>query len=490
MRTIIYSILLSVILFAGFYNIENAYAQGVDTAGGVNVPGTWYVGEGLKHGDYFEYRLCELDLNDCAPIIMKMWVKGDRQKATETFWDVDTVVIDGNKIVKGNMGLGTVVPEPIDQTENLFYYSRALKSSIVWLSAFTTGDESDFIHGPKSFTQPAWGKIGAIGGSQLIPKRAETITTPIGTLDTVVVGWYSGENNDIWILDDFPFPVKGLAYAWVTTGIAPIMFDFEILKYEENVTSDPFVDVVGTIDEKALIGCPTKLFDYVGESQSTNTFSMKLEYSYAPKNPKVGCDIDFKINFKNKYNENEFVDQVHYDLWVVDDKGNKLRSHAEEIGRDELFTGFGQAHISFTVKEPPGENHYAIFVYGVSPQSVEPPGDLAGYTIIDVDIVQNSKVSFPDAKGDLDIPPWIKNNAKWWSEGQIDDTSFVSGIQYLINQDIMKIPSTSQGTGSGSNDIPPWIKNNADWWANGLISDDDFVSGIQYLIQNGIMRIN
>ena len=26
------------------------------------------------------------------------------------------------------------------------------------------------------------------------------------------------------------------------------------------------------------------------------------------------------------------------------------------------------------------------------------------------------------------IPDWIKNNAGWWSDGQIDDNSFVSGI--------------------------------------------------------------
>ena len=89
----------------------------------------------------------------------------------------------------------------------------------------------------------------------------------------------------------------------------------------------------------------------------------------------------------------------------------------------------------------------------------------------------------------LEIPSWIKNNAAWWSSGQIDDNSFVQGIQYMIKEGIMKIPKTQQGTGSGSNEIPGWIRNNADWWSKGLISDNDFVQGIQWLIQNGIMRI-
>ena len=87
------------------------------------------------------------------------------------------------------------------------------------------------------------------------------------------------------------------------------------------------------------------------------------------------------------------------------------------------------------------------------------------------------------------IPSWIKNNAGWWADGSIDDSSFVQGIQYLIKEGIMKIPPTTQGTGTGSNQIPSWIKNNAGWWADGSIDDSSFVQGIQYLIKEGIMKI-
>jgi len=38
--------------------------------------------------------------------------------------------------------------------------------------------------------------------------------------------------------------------------------------------------------------------------------------------------------------------------------------------------------------------------------------------------------------------------------------------------------------------IPDWIKNNAGWWADGLIDNSSFVSGIQWLISNGIMSIS
>jgi len=110
-------------------------------------------------------------------------------------------------------------------------------------------------------------------------------------------------------------------------------------------------------------------------------------------------------------------------------------------------------------------------------------GLLILFTIFTVLLFSNKSFS-----EELQIPPWVKNNAKWWSEGQIGNDDFVKGIQYLIQVGIMKIPQTQSETGS-SQQIPIWIKNNAGWWANGTISDNDFVKGIQYLIQIGIMKI-
>ena len=87
------------------------------------------------------------------------------------------------------------------------------------------------------------------------------------------------------------------------------------------------------------------------------------------------------------------------------------------------------------------------------------------------------------------IPEWIRNNAKWWVQGGISDSEFVSGIQFLIKEEIMIIPDTKGTQTSNPKTIPEWVKNNADWWSQGLISDDDFVKGIQYLIVNGIIIV-
>ena len=53
----------------------------------------------------------------------------------------------------------------------------------------------------------------------------------------------------------------------------------------------------------------------------------------------------------------------------------------------------------------------------------------------------------------------------------------------------MIIPETAQGYG-GSDEIPGWIKNNAAWWANGQIDDNTFVSGIQHLVKVGIIKVS
>ena len=57
----------------------------------------------------------------------------------------------------------------------------------------------------------------------------------------------------------------------------------------------------------------------------------------------------------------------------------------------------------------------------------------------------NSQSILKDQKNN-EIPAWIKNNAEWWAAGAIDDNSFIQGIQFLVKENILKIPPTLQGT--------------------------------------------
>ena len=87
------------------------------------------------------------------------------------------------------------------------------------------------------------------------------------------------------------------------------------------------------------------------------------------------------------------------------------------------------------------------------------------------------------------IPSWIKNNAGWWADNKINDKDFISGIEHLIENKIIKV-STYVNKENSTDTIPSWIKNNAGWWSSGKISDNDFLTGIEYLIENSIINVN
>jgi phosphonate transport system substrate-binding protein len=42
------------------------------------------------------------------------------------------------------------------------------------------------------------------------------------------------------------------------------------------------------------------------------------------------------------------------------------------------------------------------------------------------------------------IPSWIKNNAGFWADGDIDDTTFLNGIEFLIENEIINVSSESK----------------------------------------------
>ena len=86
------------------------------------------------------------------------------------------------------------------------------------------------------------------------------------------------------------------------------------------------------------------------------------------------------------------------------------------------------------------------------------------------------------------IPNWVKNVAGFWCQDQIDDASFVEGIQYLIDNGIIVVPAKSKVI-SDTQEVPQWVKNNACWWSEGSITDLDFASGIEYLVREGIIVV-
>ena len=93
----------------------------------------------------------------------------------------------------------------------------------------------------------------------------------------------------------------------------------------------------------------------------------------------------------------------------------------------------------------------------------------------------------------LVIPDWVKNNADVWSKGLISDRDFAAALGYMMKEKIIQVENVkvdSEGliVIDENLHLPIWIKNNAEWWADGLITDDDFVRGLQFFVENGIIK--
>jgi len=96
---------------------------------------------------------------------------------------------------------------------------------------------------------------------------------------------------------------------------------------------------------------------------------------------------------------------------------------------------------------------------------------------------------------DAQIPGWIKDVASWWANDQISENEFVTGIEYLINNNIILLHSIPcnekiESQYGDTKSVPDWIKNNASWWSDNLIDDTDFINGLQYLIKHKIVKID
>ncbi len=213
--------------------------------------------------------------------------------------------------------------------------------------------------------------------------------------------------------------------------------------------------------------------------QTPTTVNISWDESYG-----AGDEVSFEITF---FDENRgLINDIRYAISFIDENEQEL----------ERFSGVDPQNPGIVAPEgidvqkiripTQGQYRIDILVYGTGLDYNE---KYAGIGSGIIEIGPSLAKTTPKVQPLTAIPSWIKNNAGWWADGSIDDSSFVQGIQFLIKEDVLKIPPTTQGSSSGSNEIPSWIKNNAGWWADGSIDDNSFVQGIQFLIKEGIMRI-
>jgi hypothetical protein len=209
--------------------------------------------------------------------------------------------------------------------------------------------------------------------------------------------------------------------------------------------------------------------DNLSLSTVTGNGQFRIDLSWEPQNIESGSKTLFMFDIMDIFLIDKLV-SVSYDLSIVYD-GKKI---------------FEKSGISSDTKSKQDQIEFLIPDYVTGPIMLQFE-NLSGNELANafLPVVVNRMGN------EISIPDWIRNNAGWWATDKIDDSSFLQGIQYLIKEKIMLIPQTEKSPDTdAAQSVPAWVKNNAGWWAEGEIDDKTFVSGIQYLIKVGIIKVS
>ena len=170
-----------------------------------------------------------------------------------------------------------------------------------WLSAYATAHIDESQKGPKAFADISWGKIANIGGEQIRPKEIEDVTVPAGTWETVRISWKTGGYvSNVWVVDDFPFPIKAATLVHVSEGIPPQEYEFVLRDYKQYVQENPFADIVPTGSDRLPPWCDDDVQRTVVVKKATEHHHYQVHVSYGPEDPAEECEMEWLIKFIKK----------------------------------------------------------------------------------------------------------------------------------------------------------------------------------------------
>lgn len=300
---------------------------------------SWYLGKGVKPDTYYTYEIKSADTNQGQPFSITLYFK--EYNATGKHWVVPTYVVDQGKVYNGTFYLSDLdltalgsSPVPPEMAK----YRGAYATSLGWLAAYV----------PKpgqSLSSASWGKIAAIGGSEIKPSGSAKITTPAGTFDTVAVGYYKGITNSIYIDRNLPFPVKAQTYADVTTGTPPTQYAYEL---KAMGTGQPAIPKTQTEIPKPPLTLLTPRGSY------------NLQLLWEPVEIKAGQVTHFGVVFAD--DKNSIVPRVTFGFEITDQDDKVLKNFDNQrapdgIGKvDYTFDTPGVKHVQVTVQTANGES--------------------------------------------------------------------------------------------------------------------------------------
>ena len=300
----------------------------------------WYVGKGVKPDTYYTYEIKSADTNQGQPFTITIYFKDYNE--TGKYWVAPTFVVDQGKVINGtlylsDLDLTALGASPIPH--DMIPYRSAYATTLTWLSAFV----------PKpgqSLSSPTWGKIAAIGGSEIKPSGGAKVTTPAGSFDTTDISYHKGVDNHIYPNKDMPYPIKAATFADVTTGKPPIQYAYEL---KATGTGQPPIP-------KSQIEIPVPPLNL---QTPRGTYNVQLLWE--PVEIKAGNDTNFGVIFTD--DNNNIVPRVTYGYKVMDENKTVI----DEFKNQRANDGTGQ----FTYKfDTPGDKYLQIIVETASGESL------------------------------------------------------------------------------------------------------------------------
>ncbi len=296
------------------------------------------------------------------------------------------------------------------------------------------------------------------------------IEIPKGFAPLQNINSFKGTINGIPI---FPKDIYFDSYSNKDSNIIHFLVTGEELKIlKQKIGSDKHTMIVQIMPDTSIV---IKSTDVTFSNGYKATISYDTRYG-------ASKDISFTIAFFDS--TGNLAKDIRYAYAVKDSTGDEFIVNTG--GRTNLLGISLTNGVDSRLLTIPSEGSYTLQLVLVGIGLIDFNPFVPASMKFDISEITSSIPSTPPTQ--TTIPIWVKNNAKWWADGTIGDSDFVSGIQFLIKEGVLKVPPTTAGQ-SPSNQIPIWVKNNAKWWADGTIGDSDFISGIQYLIKQGILRV-
>jgi hypothetical protein len=91
-------------------------------------------------------------------------------------------------------------------------------------------------------------------------------------------------------------------------------------------------------------------------------------------------------------------------------------------------------------------------------------------------------------KNNGSVPIWVKSIVSLWGVEKITDKDFLNMLQYLIKNDIIKIPKENVFENTKELKMLSWIRGNLNTWSQGEVPNSEFFKNMNWLIKNKFIK--